>query len=911
MTSSSESHADISVESVLRIRPFSKREQEDVVVLEEVHSAVLNAPPTVVLRQHKGLSLTSPVASSSARWNRLESDSNEMASEYHFNHIFSDTASQDKIYYSIGLPIAMDAMNTLKEALGSHSRRPRSTKSHLIVSMGVAGSGKTYTCLGSSTIPKRRTSQDGLIPRLVDSLFSQSKHHTGAGNSSKSFSVDISMVQVLHSKGSDPFECTLQDLLGQQQKTKEKAKFSPKKNLNVRNMAAQFEKALSNPILSPLKGRGNGSCTEIDSDNIQPTIESCADVTQAREVLQRGLAHGSKSAKGQNHHFLISIQPVCNGNVAGDKIVVLDMAGLECGKKSNTRGKDSVANKNQAASAAVLHCLRTMIHNTNVRYGKEDPVDVADDAMSEISAVSSQKGPLEPQMKAVPFRQHKVSMLLQPFFTSCDSAKVTIMLAAYPGHTDYHQKRLLLQDTELLCGAALVSTQDDTTLHLPSAKSFDSRVSDEDTDVGDYDFYSVAEEVPKASVQGRLSHANVLRRSSGVKKDTYLPKPLVASASFTKVKAVSVQAVPSAPVLDTPSVMPPPRASHFPVQPPQNPDYVSDFPGVNIPPRKLSVDPVKQRKLATEQVDAGIVGGPAAWVPGEDRVKRLPERAIDKSTFREQNTTHSKSNFGAKEETRRPLARSHVENEMDRPNKKLAVRQKLRNLENQYGSPKSLSDESPETSNENKQFSFAGSAPTAVGNDSPAVRLSRNAQTNELKKESTVPIASGQKSQHTMDKLSQKLRSLQTENQALQNRCRQLEKENRDLIEAAKKAKMHQKSARYQHDEQGYKEVREARLLQQSLIPQSLRNHLDNVISTYELKNQWCKSTKEPFNLAIPGSFQRAATLDHRDRNEGDYVESHKSQSFQNLQPVHVQHERALPTFSPLKKLKRLMVKAS
>jgi hypothetical protein len=151
-------------------------------------------------------------------------------------------------------------------------------------------------------------------------------------------------------------------------------------------MAAKFERALPSPrIRSPLK---LAEFAELDAEDIQPTVENCRDVSQAREVLQSGLNSSKKAAKGQNHHLLMTWQPVFNGTRFVDKIAILDMAGFEQKeKRSQNRGKYSVPHMNQAASAAVLHCLRIMIHNPNARNGRSDPLDIvcADDVASELS----------------------------------------------------------------------------------------------------------------------------------------------------------------------------------------------------------------------------------------------------------------------------------------------------------------------------------------------------------------------------------------------------------------------------------------------------------------------------------------------------------------------------------------------
>ena len=243
-------------------------------ILEPVKSSTRRGPATVVLHPVHG-SITSPVGASLR--NRALSDGTthqNTPSEYHFNHVLPDSTSQDKIYYTLGLPIATASMTALKAA-SRPTYSPRASVSHLLVCMGVANSGKTYTAFGGSTIPKRRASQDGVVPRLVDSLFSQSKHHASVG--SKGFAVEISMVQVSHCKGNDPHACHLHDLLGSSSSSsapsgrQEGGRFfaTPRKGkLGVRSMAARFENAIS-PLRAASPMNKGSSVVELNPDRIE------------------------------------------------------------------------------------------------------------------------------------------------------------------------------------------------------------------------------------------------------------------------------------------------------------------------------------------------------------------------------------------------------------------------------------------------------------------------------------------------------------------------------------------------------------------------------------------------------------------------------------------------------------------
>jgi hypothetical protein len=567
----SDGHGHVEVESVLRLRPLLKKEREETVVLEPQKGTSRNAPATVVLNPPR-VSVSSPVAGNLR--SRTESDGTMYGTpaEYHFNHVLTENTSQDKIYYSLGLPMATEAMSSLTKK--SSSRSHKLSKNHLLISMGVASSGKTYTCFGGSTIPKRRASQDGLVPRLVDSLFSQSKHN--ANGDSRGFAVQISMMQVTQTKGDDPKACKIHDLLGSPQKKKSSSiKTASPRIKSVLSMAAKFEKALpavASPMRSPLLK--STECAEVDAEDPQPAVHICHDVTQAREVLQNGLDASRRAAKGnQNHHLLVVLQPTVNSTQHGDKISVLDMAGLEKGKRHKSRQKD-VVGMNKAASGAVLNCLRTMIHNTNIRSGKGAPIDMADDLASEISCVSQEKDPFQQRMKPVPFHQHKVTMLLSPLFATSHSTKVTLVMAAYPGHADYTEKKSLLQDMELLCGSALLAADARVSTGFVREPSVLNNILTEVE--SEYEDESTVQPSNHWRPKKKLSENSFTLSASSSEEGNIIKaeRPPAYAPSFVKSSASSSEKVqPSAPEF----VSPPREAARL-----ETPNSISDFPGVNI-----------------------------------------------------------------------------------------------------------------------------------------------------------------------------------------------------------------------------------------------------------------------------------------------------------------------------------------
>ena len=908
---SADSHCNISVESVLRLRPIAKKEAEDSIVLEQVQSVGRNAPATVVLNPIHAGALASPIAGGPRGRSESDTTANNTPTEYHFNHVLSDSTSQDKIYYTLGLPIATAAMSSLKPGVGRGSSGP---KSHLLVCMGVAGSGKTYTSFGGTSISKRRASQDGLVPRLVDSLFSQSKHHANSGNGSKGFAVHISIAQVTHCKGSAPHECVIHDLLGtcSAEQPKEKKKMTPKRNLTVRGMAAKFERAIGSPILSPLKSASNEPA-QLDLDNIELSIEACTDVTQAREVLQKGITNSVKAAKAQNHHLLITLQPVSNGNQLGDKIAILDMAGLEKGRKSQSRGKDSVANKNQEASAAVLHCLRTMIHNTNVRSGKSDAIDVADDAISEISSVSQEKrNPLHRQLKPVPFRQHKVTMLLQSLFTKSVFSKVTLILAAYPGHADFYEKRILLQDMELLCGTALTNARANaaTGLHRIDSQSIMSADSQStltrgaslDEDDRSVDQGSIHSFRDKSKRYRNTSPQSLVLSASFDEVAEKVGQPPAYAPSYSKTRAVSrSDPAPTAPPLEAPDLsVPPAHVSNDSSAPKtlRNPDYVSDFPGVHLPAKKQLCDPVAERQRVTSVYSSSNTGGRMAPVPSGEHWEGTQERDLTKRQhILENRTSRPKQVVEDNKTTRQPLARSSLENGQNDFDHEKSL-DDARKVGSRYSTNKEDSYESvtpktyeaisvpqrkvstPETGYQPSSHRKAGRNNGRSSND----RSSRETERRSARAGQAYPSPgrrqSIQFSHHDQDgnpetsleaerriyELEKKMKDLGRAKESYEKKCNDLEGENERLKLSVKETVVKAQSKWTRQDEEQFLKCREARLEDQTLVKKPLRRHMDRVNYIYDIKNQWCKTDKPHFDLTLPSHFQRAPDLDVRDR---------------------------------------------
>ena len=469
----------VEFQSVLRIRPLKKAEKDDLIVLEpSQHTSSTNDSAVALL--HPIIHMTSP----EGKKNGHKSFERELGSpmfikegeeqQFHFDSILDTTTTQDKVHYSMGLNMARDAMEPLKH-VGSTARNKGSNCNHLVVSMGVANTGKTYTSFGSQKAISRTSgkhSEDGLVLRILESLFSQSQHHIRDSN--LSFAARITMLYVQSDQ--------VYDMLTTPPEPQVNSSASKKSKSGVLAMVANFERGSSSDEGVKI-GRNGMEELKIEQDSethgftANSTARTCRNVVEAREALQSGLKRGGGSGligglvgKTIRGHTLVSVQPVLvkkrDGTVkhVGGTVTVLDMAGIERVKKSRSGGtamRDSIAINSSVS--AVMHCLRTIKHNNDVMSGESALQIVCHDDESldgsDISNVSEQKAPkTHRNLKKVPYLQSKLTMLLQPVLSSTSAkTSVTMLLTAYPGPRDYAEKKSLLCDVELLRGANIAT----------------------------------------------------------------------------------------------------------------------------------------------------------------------------------------------------------------------------------------------------------------------------------------------------------------------------------------------------------------------------------------------------------------------------------------------------------------------
>jgi hypothetical protein len=437
----------IEIQTVLRLRPLLKKERDDHIVIEPL---LQNNVPSRSVALHP---IPRPEVSASSQLVRQNFSPETVVTshdlEFTTDHVFSSDTSQEKLYFSIGSPIALSSMDSLLKG---------SKKTHMIVITGSKNSGRSFSTFGP--VSKRKHASDGLVPRILDSLFSQARHQMkhAAGN----FAVNISIMQV-HDEKSD--ECTLHDLLqpiksGGTPRKRAATGFAhwsgtgnAKANA-VKSLVANFERqqcATRATKTIPMRrspARGYNSMKEpvfveqdantSDFQIINGQIKACYNTEEAREILIAATKRSEKMSKGHllSSHVLVTMETSWMGKNEtkfGGTIVVLDLAAPAfqdntTSMPNHRRVKDSIQTRHDAYWA-VRKCFETLQYNQTV------------------ASLMCCDGRQE-SLKKVPYRQHMLTMLLQRFFKGTTS--ITYMLTVYPGHTDYAEKKNLLQDLQIL-----------------------------------------------------------------------------------------------------------------------------------------------------------------------------------------------------------------------------------------------------------------------------------------------------------------------------------------------------------------------------------------------------------------------------------------------------------------------------
>lgn len=895
-------HATLELERVLRLRPFQKKEKTDQVVLEP-------------RRMEDGKPVTAVMHPIVASQRNPESPGMKMLSpetlhlckdtEYHLNHILPDECDQEKVYYNLGLPAARESMDFLKFKKGAKGYR-RTT--NLIVCMGVENSGKTHTCFGAGQISKRRSSQDGLAPRILDSLFSQSKHHV-KNRRNLSFGVKMSLMQVIQLKTETPKnddDSVVQDLLlpslAKAAATPLRSP-SPARHLpSVRNLIATLERTRA--TVGVASASQNEALVRVHQDDdsndfvTDAVVKTCRDITEARQLLASGLQAGQKlTSRNMKSHVLAILQPVLmapDGSVEreGGKIGILDMAGIEqCSqKKRNTAirpGKDTFGSSSCSDMAynAVLHCVRSLQHNSMIMSGKTPALDIVDEAYdgvtfddntSEISCVSQEKtGKAKgPTFKVVPYRQHNLTMILQPFFSTrqTHTTKLTLLMAAYPGHRDHAEKKSLMNDLELLFEVAREPEEGAAV-----------------TGLGKRPLSPILQFSPSSESGGEDEEP--IKRI----RDEDVPKP---SKHFEKILQ-GEKPLPSAPEIEPESLghcpyededtenmvpLPPPFAPTAPTDsavvpavrhPVPNAPPICDFPGVSLPKASdyasenayTAQRPVMSNPLESEKVFEKKRPSPSKLYSKNDEPLRPT-------------TTH---NIERLEVSTKPKSSSPTKTWLKSTKKTFnnvmhasasAATTGMKMMDKMINTPERLDTHPHVPSHQNytnanyshQDYPNANRSEELCTSDIGAVRVRREVKDITANRNKR---GGGDGSDNAppkrMKKLERDNKELLKRNRELEERCASLTAENRDLKRALEAYT--QKEWNQEEEEEWQKKRRE--FAAPSLVQSPVKRHLMDADQVFNTTGRYNFAVGQPqFNLKYPSEFRRASELNRRDREE-------------------------------------------
>jgi len=319
--------------------------------------------------------------------------------KFQFDYVFDKQCTQHEFYEAIGSGIVSDAIAPLLIS-GERSGEQRAEKpTQVVFSLGVTNSGKTYTLFGKSR--DGGPESGGLVVLMIEHLFSFFDEDKNNLDSRGVFGITISMIE-LH-------------------------------NEQVHDMLETSNKTSNMRSASPLRIHQH---TESETFFIPGlTYTSFNTETAARIALFDAMKTAQVRATPQNEnssrsHIIITIQPTLKLEekekkmLFGGKIMIFDLAGVERTKKSDAVGvplKESISIN--SSIKAVMSCLRTL------KWNQEHPE----------------------KKKIVPYRESKITMLLQPLFSGKSGAVVaTMIVSAYPGATDYAEKKYLLKEVSAL-----------------------------------------------------------------------------------------------------------------------------------------------------------------------------------------------------------------------------------------------------------------------------------------------------------------------------------------------------------------------------------------------------------------------------------------------------------------------------
>jgi hypothetical protein len=460
--------------TILRIRPLNSEEKGEDVILSVPESTGRNRINNLKSKTHGSriIHLQPLKAKASATPHQHASKSDPAIAspmKFHFDSIIESDNSQKEMYQDIDGPsMAKDAVKSILFHSASVDRNGKAigieAKNHVVISMGVSNSGKTFTLLGDE---HGSVENDGILPRLIDDLFNAGNDEcigngsiAGSSSSITNMEVELSMVHIHNDKTFDMLSTT--DNEG-------------RRASNVSRMIDTFE--VSRTASTGTRTMISKSMQEIkifqdkttQDFNVKPNVARCPSASEARKVLSEGLKQNtvastkfnSRSSRG---HTIITLRPTLRQGTddessrVGASITIIDMAGIE---RTRSSDMNRIAMRESAAInstiSAVLQCLRVI--KANQETSNLTSSDNGEKSISE-NINSSHKR----KTQLIPYRQNKLTMLMQPLFSGSvhrgsmmakTSTDVKLLLSVYPGIKDYNEKKSLLSDLHQLRGLSV------------------------------------------------------------------------------------------------------------------------------------------------------------------------------------------------------------------------------------------------------------------------------------------------------------------------------------------------------------------------------------------------------------------------------------------------------------------------
>ena len=350
--------SQVHFQSILRIRPFVQKENE---AKEKSIFSISDNATKLCMHKHRPASAT---AAGRTRGLGLgfHQQQQQVKAEFQFDSILEENASQEEVYDAIQASQMIESVMTCNtrtfRSSGESEAQERQvvpagvTTNHVILSMGVSNSGKTYTMFGKNTATQDQETHMGIVPRLLQDLFfvgkyaygkRQDQHQqqhpphsedgiVGTEDGIPIFALEISMVHVYndrvydmlcHKKGDDskkrkPKKAArkrshvLQMAESLEQQQHQQPSIPVRK---LRYLAAHHTKPVQQqhhqPQLQELRIHQDPQTQDF---HVDPTIVSCRTLEEANDSLKLGLKENIISSTSMNSsssrgHTIVSLQP--------------------------------------------------------------------------------------------------------------------------------------------------------------------------------------------------------------------------------------------------------------------------------------------------------------------------------------------------------------------------------------------------------------------------------------------------------------------------------------------------------------------------------------------------------------------------------------------------------------------------